>query len=124
MARCGVTDTPLDARPLPCAHAITARPRAGGPRAGVPRRGARRRGGEDRLAVQARTGAQPCEPRLDTTRFTPASERIGTERPRRPRRRRIDCFYVYPTVSDQPAPAADRSIDPELLSIALYQAGY
>jgi len=66
----------------------------------------------------------PCEPRLDTTRFTPASERIGTERPRRPRRRRIDCFYVYPTVSDQPAPAADRSIDPELLSIALYQAGY
>jgi hypothetical protein len=66
--------------------------------------------------------ADPCSPRLDTTRFSPAGERVGTHRVRRARPRRIDCFYVYPTVSGQPAPVATRAIDPELRSIALYQA--
>jgi hypothetical protein len=64
----------------------------------------------------------PCSPRLDTTRFSAAGERLGAEAVRRARRRRIDCFYVYPTISDQPTPAATRRIDPELRSIALYQA--
>jgi hypothetical protein len=66
--------------------------------------------------------ADPCRPGLDTTRFSPAGERLGTERVRRARPRRIDCFYVYPTVSDQKTPVATRAIDPELRSIALYQA--
>lgn len=35
---------------------------------------------------------------------------------------RMDCFYVYPTVSDQKRPIANKRIDPELRSIALYQA--
>lgn len=35
---------------------------------------------------------------------------------------RMDCFYVYPTVSDQKTPIANKRIDPELRSIALYQA--
>jgi Protein of unknown function (DUF3089) len=35
---------------------------------------------------------------------------------------KIDCFYVYPTVSDQRAIQATRKIDPEERSIALYQA--
>jgi hypothetical protein len=65
----------------------------------------------------------PCSPGLSTTRFSPAGERLGTDDVRRARRRRIDCFYVYPTVSDQPRPAATRAIDPELRSIALYQVG-
>jgi hypothetical protein len=34
----------------------------------------------------------------------------------------IDCFYVYPTVSDQKGPNANLHIDPEEKSIALYQA--
>lgn len=34
----------------------------------------------------------------------------------------VDCFYVYPTVSDQKALQATKRIDPELRSIALYQA--
>jgi hypothetical protein len=34
----------------------------------------------------------------------------------------VDCFYVYPTVSDQKAPQASKRIDPELRSIARYQA--
>ena len=64
----------------------------------------------------------PCSPGLGTTRFSPAGERLGRERVRRARPRKIDCFYVYPTISDQPAPAATFAIDPELRSIALYQA--
>ena len=34
----------------------------------------------------------------------------------------VDCFYVYPTVSDQKTPTATFSIDPEDSSIVLYQA--
>ena len=66
--------------------------------------------------------SDPCTPSLDTARFSPAGERLGTRSVRRVRRPKVDCFYVYPTVSDQSAPAANRRIDPELRSIALYQA--
>lgn len=34
----------------------------------------------------------------------------------------VDCFYVYPTVSEQPGKAADLTIDPAEVSIANYQA--
>ena len=44
------------------------------------------------------------------------------KRPRPARPRPVDCFYVYPTVSDAPGPQAPLRIDPELRSIALYQA--
>src|SRR3954466_7481315 len=36
--------------------------------------------------------------------------------------RRIDCFYVSPTVSNQPTANATKARDPELVSIAKYQA--
>jgi hypothetical protein len=39
-----------------------------------------------------------------------------------PRRPKVDCFYVYPTVSDQKTPNADLNIDPVQRSVALYQA--
>jgi hypothetical protein len=39
-----------------------------------------------------------------------------------PRSPKIDCFYVYPTTSDQNRPAADFTITPELKAIALNQA--
>ena len=65
--------------------------------------------------------ANPCKPGLDTTRFSPTGQRLGIDRIDR-RRPRVDCFYVYPTVSDQPTLQASRRIDPELRSIALYQA--
>lgn len=35
---------------------------------------------------------------------------------------KVDCFYVYPTVSDQPATNADLIVDPEQTAIARYQA--
>lgn len=64
----------------------------------------------------------PCEVSLDTTRFSPTGERLGVDRVKRPRNPRFDCFYIYPTVSDQQGAIADFSVDPELRSIALYQA--
>jgi hypothetical protein len=65
--------------------------------------------------------ANPCEQRLDTARFTPDGQPLGAANPK-PARRRIDCFYVYPTVSGQPGTLATRRRDPELLSIARWQA--
>lgn len=65
----------------------------------------------------------PCEVPLDTTvREIDGSERAET--PARPAQdqRPVDCFYVYPTVSNQLTPNADKSRDPELESIAKYQA--
>jgi Protein of unknown function (DUF3089) len=64
----------------------------------------------------------PCSGDLDTASFSPAGAPLGVREPRAQRHRAIDCFYVYPTVSDQPAPAATRRIDPEERSIARFQA--
>ena len=64
----------------------------------------------------------PCMPSMSTTVFSPARAVLRTERVRRVRRPQYDCFYVYPTVSDQPTLQASRRIDPELRSVALYQA--
>jgi hypothetical protein len=64
----------------------------------------------------------PCSTSLSTTRVSPSGDVRARERPKRVRRPKVDCFYVYPTVSDDRAPQADKSIDPELRSIALYQA--
>lgn len=66
--------------------------------------------------------SNPCTPSLSTSVFSPTGELLRVEHPRRARRPRFDCFYVYPTVSDQPTLQANRHIDPELRSIALYQA--
>jgi Protein of unknown function (DUF3089) len=64
-----------------------------------------------------------CAMRFTTTSFTPTGEKITVSKPHRSRlRRRFDCFYVYPTVSDQKTPNADRTIDPEIRSIVRYQA--
>jgi hypothetical protein len=65
--------------------------------------------------------ANPCEPGLTTTTYSPAGKRLGVERVRRAARRRADCFYVYPTVSDQKQPQATQVVDDVLRSIALYQ---
>src|SRR5829696_7315452 len=64
----------------------------------------------------------PCNRGLRTTVFSPSGKKVRVERPRRVRRPKVDCFYVYPTVSDQLTSLANRHIDPEERSIALYQA--
>ena len=66
--------------------------------------------------------ADPCTPGLSTTAFTGAGKSLGRVKVTAQRKPPIDCFYVYPTVSDQKTPNANLTIDPEERSIALYQA--
>jgi hypothetical protein len=64
----------------------------------------------------------PCDPSQKTTRYTPADAPVGVQALKPARRPKVDCFYVYPTVSDQKRLLSTRAIDPEERSIALYQA--
>jgi DUF3089 family protein len=64
----------------------------------------------------------PCRPRLTTTTYQGWSQRTGRFTARHARDRGVACFYVYPTVSDQPTRLASKRVDPEIRSIALYQA--
>jgi len=63
----------------------------------------------------------PCKGSLKTTVFdTDGSSTIETAR--NARKPRYDCFYVYPTVSEQQTDNADKQIDPQQTAIAEYQA--
>ena len=64
----------------------------------------------------------PCTPGLSTTVYSPTLKTLRVEHPQAVKRPKIDCFYVYPTVSDQKGPLANFNVDPEERSIALYQA--
>ena len=64
----------------------------------------------------------PCTPGLSTTVYSPTLHRLRVAHPKVVRDPKIDCFYVYPTVSDQKTVLANLTIDPEERSIALYQA--
>jgi hypothetical protein len=66
--------------------------------------------------------ANPCAPGLATTTISPTAQVLGTVTPARAKAPKIDCFYVYPTVSNQSTPQATKKVDPEERSIALYQA--
>jgi hypothetical protein len=63
----------------------------------------------------------PCRPSLSTTLYDGWSTPAGSVTPRRERDRGVDCFYVYPTVSNQQSRLATKAVDPEIRSIALYQ---
>lgn len=64
----------------------------------------------------------PCQTSLKTTVVSPTGQPLGVRNVQPAKHPKIDCFYVYPTVSDQPTGNANLNIDPELRSIALYQA--
>jgi hypothetical protein len=65
--------------------------------------------------------ADPCAGSLATTAIDTAGK--ATILPAAPAADPpIDCFYVYPTVSRQPTPAANLKIDPEERSVAVAQA--
>ncbi len=64
----------------------------------------------------------PCKPGMDTTRISPTGEILGVDTPKPAGKPKADCFYVYPTVSDDQGSNSDLQIDPEERSIALYQA--
>jgi hypothetical protein len=63
----------------------------------------------------------PCRDSLETTVYEQnGSSRV--ENPPLPADPPIDCFYVYPTVSEQRNRNADKSKDPEIVAIAQHQA--
>lgn len=64
----------------------------------------------------------PCTPSLTTTQISPTGAILGTTSPKRDANPAFDCFYVYPTVSDQQTLTATLRVDPEQRSVALYQA--
>ncbi len=64
----------------------------------------------------------PCTPGLSTTVYSAQLKKLGVQHPKADRPAPIDCFYVYPTVSDEPTGNADLVVHPEERSIALYQA--
>jgi hypothetical protein len=64
----------------------------------------------------------PCTPGLSTTVYSPTLQPLRVTHPKPERKPAADCFYVYPTVSDQTTTLSNRHIDPEERSIALYQA--
>ena len=64
----------------------------------------------------------PCARSLDTTVQT-ADGGSRVERAAPARRAKVDCFYVYPTVSAQPRTNATLTRDPEIKAIATFQAG-
>ena len=64
----------------------------------------------------------PCRPSLSTTLHRGWDVPAGQFTPRRARDRGVACFYVYPTVSGQQTRLANKRVDPEIRSIALYQA--
>jgi Protein of unknown function (DUF3089) len=63
----------------------------------------------------------PCTPGLSTTVYSPTLKKERVTHPKQVKRPAFDCFYVYPTVSDQKTAVANRHIDPVERSIALYQ---
>ena len=64
--------------------------------------------------------ANPCEPSLTTTVFSPAGKRSACSTCTARSSGAADCFYVYPTVRDQQRAAGHRrSMDDVLRSIAL-----
>src|SRR5690242_15240087 len=64
----------------------------------------------------------PCRSSLTATIVKPDGTITGTEKTALAKKPKFDCFYVYPTVSDQKRPQATKAIDPEIDAIALYQA--
>jgi hypothetical protein len=64
----------------------------------------------------------PCTPGLSTTVYSPKLRPLRVEHPAAVKHPAIDCFYVYPTVSDQKTTFANLHIDPVERAIALYQA--
>ena len=63
----------------------------------------------------------PCDYGLTSTVVKPDGTR-STQTAKAARNPKVDCFYVYPTVSDQTTPNATLAKDPEIRAIATYQA--
>ena len=63
----------------------------------------------------------PCRDTLESTIVTPEGE-SRVENPPLPADPNVDCFYVYPTVSEQESQNSNKDVDPQQVAIARYQA--
>jgi hypothetical protein len=64
----------------------------------------------------------PCAAGLSTTVYNaPLTKATGVQHPKAEKNPPVDCFYVYPTVSDEKTPNSDLKIQDTETSIALYQ---
>ncbi|HEY2258150.1 MAG TPA: DUF3089 domain-containing protein [Solirubrobacteraceae bacterium] len=63
----------------------------------------------------------PCTPGLSTTVYSPTLKQLRVIHPKAVRNPKIDCFYVYPTISDQKTVNSNLRVEPAERSIALYQ---
>jgi hypothetical protein len=121
-AACGSGSTTAPAG-TPAASAISAAGSGSGTGASTPASTA-----TDPLAPDTTTwlckpgiAVDPCAGSLDATAINAAGK--STVLPAAPAADPpIDCFYVYPTVSRQPTPAANLTIDPEERDVAIAQA--
>ncbi len=64
----------------------------------------------------------PCAGSLNATVVNNAREKVRIEKTKVNPKAPIDCFYVYPTVSDQQTTNADLKIDPQEKAVAKFQA--
>ena len=66
--------------------------------------------------------SNPCTPGMTTSHLGNDGNITEVERPPIDHHPATDCFYLYPTVSDDRGPNSNLSVDPEERSVALYQA--
>jgi hypothetical protein len=66
--------------------------------------------------------SDPCSTSLRTTLISPTGKVIGRITPRPVRNPRIDCFYLYPTVSTQTTRNSNLKVEPAQRAIARMQA--
>ena len=67
-------------------------------------------------------GADPCHKSLAATEVTPQGKIGGRNTPETTSRAPVDCFYVYPTVSEETKPQADFQKTPSVKAVARVQA--
>ena len=67
-------------------------------------------------------GADPCHKSLTATVVSPQGKVGGRDEPETTSRAPVDCFYVYPTVSEETKPQADFAKTPSLKAVARVQA--
>src|SRR4051794_5200746 len=63
----------------------------------------------------------PCRDSLETTVYGPDGSSF-VDNPPLPADPPVDCFYVYPTVSEQRGPNSDKKVEAQQRAIAQYQA--
>jgi hypothetical protein len=80
-------------------------------------------------SAQARTvwlckpgkASNPCRSSLRTTLVSPSGKILGTTNPEPVRNPKVDCFYLYPTVSTQTTRNSNLKVEPAQRSIARTQ---